>query len=123
MTLNFIASTIWADDLEQARQFYTNIIGLETIEENRDDRALFKLGHNQYLFIIKGQPSAPTKSAIKNFPVVAFRVEDIDKTFEMLSAHGIKTLNGIESDDWSRWVLLYDPAGNLIELAELTKEL
>jgi catechol-2,3-dioxygenase len=105
MKSKFIASTIWAEDLKEASNFYTNIIGLEKIQENRSDRLLFKLGENQYLFIIKGTPSQPMDPAIDNFPVVAFRVDNIETTFENLTANGIKALNGIES------------------LAELTKEL
>ena len=123
MTSKFIASTIWAEVLSEASKFYSDVIGLNIISENRDDRLLFKLGEDQYLFIIEGTPSPTKNSAIENFPVVAFRVENIEKTYDDLTARGIKTLHGIESDDWSRWAILHDPAGNLIELAELIKQL
>jgi len=96
MTSNFIASTIWAENLKETANFYTDIIGLEIIPENRDDRLLFGLGKNQYLFIIKGKPLPIKESAIENFPVVVFRVDNIEMTFEHLTANGIKTLNGIE---------------------------
>lgn len=37
---------------------------------------------------------------------------------EHLGLHGVKMPWGVESDSVSRWVMLTDPAGNLIELEQ-----
>jgi hypothetical protein len=37
---------------------------------------------------------------------------------ERLRLHGVEMPWGVESDSASRWVMLTDPAGNLIELVQ-----
>jgi len=37
---------------------------------------------------------------------------------EQLGLHGVEMPWGVESDSVSRWVMLTDPAGNLIELVQ-----
>jgi predicted enzyme related to lactoylglutathione lyase len=55
-------------------------------------------------------------NAINNI-IVAFAVDDLDAAVERLHAHQIDLSWSIEEDANSRWVILCDPAGNLIELA------
>jgi hypothetical protein len=69
--------------------------------------------------ILKGKPSIDWQAA--RFPLWAFEVEDLDVTVEELQQQKIQLPWGIEQDATSRWVMLYDPAGNLIELAEFSK--
>jgi hypothetical protein len=39
----------------------------------------------------------------------------LDQAIAKLSAHQVELPWGIEQDAGSRWVMFYDPAGNLIE--------
>jgi predicted enzyme related to lactoylglutathione lyase len=98
-------------------------IGLEIIHDHTAERVHFRLGENRYLVLLKGKPHPATDTVIERFPVVAFEVDDLEEAAARLEAHGVETLRGIEEDSWSRWVMLHDPAGNLIELAVFTKSL
>jgi len=115
--------SLWAEDVPEAAKFYRDVIGLEMIHHHTAERVHFRLGENRYLVILKGKPHPATKTAIERFPVVAFEVDDLEKAVERLEAHGVGTLKGVEEDSWSRWVMLHDPAGNLIELAVFTDSL
>jgi predicted enzyme related to lactoylglutathione lyase len=50
--------------------------------------------------------------------MIAFAVEDLDSAVERLNHHGVEMPWGVESDSNSRWVMFYDPGGNLIELVQ-----
>jgi catechol 2,3-dioxygenase-like lactoylglutathione lyase family enzyme len=115
--------SLWAENMPETAKFYRDVIGLEMIHEHIAERVHFRLGENRYLVLLKGKPHPATETAIERFPLVAFEVDDLEKAYKRLQDHGVETLKGIEEDSWSRWVMLYDPAGNLIELAVFTKSL
>jgi catechol 2,3-dioxygenase-like lactoylglutathione lyase family enzyme len=115
--------SLWTENVPETAKFYRDVIGLEMIHEHTADRVHFRLGEHRYLVLLKGTPHPATDTAIERFPVVAFEVDDLEKAVERLAAHGVETLKGIEEDSWSRWVMLHDPAGNLIELAVFTRSL
>jgi predicted enzyme related to lactoylglutathione lyase len=68
-----------------------------------------------YLAILRGQPIHPPDAEV--FPLVALSVEDLDAAVERLKLRKVELVQEIEEDSTSRWVLLRDPGGNLIELA------
>jgi len=103
--------SLWAEDVPTTAHFYRDVIGLRLLPHH-GDRPHFDVG-GTYLTILKGTPHpAPTR-----FPIVAFAVDDLDAAIERLRAHRVELRWGIEEDADSRWVMLHDPAGNLIELA------
>ncbi len=103
--------SLWAENVVATAHFYRDVIGLRLLPHH-GDRPHFDLG-GTYLTILKGTPNpAPTR-----FPIAAFAVDDLDAAIDRLRAHRVELPWGIEEDAGSRWVMLYDPAGNLIELA------
>ena len=115
--------SLWAENVPETAKFYRDVIGLEMIHHNAAERVHFTFGKNRYLVLLKGKPHPATETAIERFPVVAFEVDDLEKAYKQLQDHGVETLAAIEEDSWSRWVMLHDPAGNLIELAVFTDTL
>jgi len=115
--------SLWAENVPGNAKFYRDVIGLEMIHEHTAERVHFRLGENRYLVLLKGKPHPATDTAIEHFPVIAFHMDDLEKAVERLEAYGVGTLEGIKEDSWSRWVMLHDPAGNLIELAVFTRSL
>jgi hypothetical protein len=55
------------------------------------------------------------------FPAIAFAVEDLDQAIQHLQTHHVELPWGVEAGAEERWILFYDPAGNLIEFVEWTK--
>ena len=84
------------------------------------DRPHFDLG-GVCLVILKGRSLPPLDPVPARFPIVAFAVDDLDAAVERLRAHHVELPWGIEEDAGSRWVMLRDPAGNLIELANFNR--
>ena len=107
--------SLWAEDVIAAAHFYREVIGLRLLDHH-GDRPHFDLG-GIHLVILKGRPLPPIDPVPSRFSIVAFAVDDLDAAVADLRAHHIDLPWGIEEDSGSRWVMFYDPAGNLIELA------
>jgi catechol 2,3-dioxygenase-like lactoylglutathione lyase family enzyme len=111
--------SLWAEDVPACAHFYRDVIGLRLLVHH-GDRPHFDLG-GLYLVILKGRPLPPRDPVPDRFPIVAFAVDDLEAAVDQLRARQIDLPWGIEEDSDSRWVMLYDPAGNLIELAHFKK--
>ncbi len=107
--------SLWAEDVAATAHFYRDVIGLKLLMHDQH-RPHFDLG-GIYLVILQGRPIPPLDPVPTLFPIVAFAVDDLDATVERLRAQQIDLPWGVEEDADSRWVMLRDPAGNLIELA------
>jgi catechol 2,3-dioxygenase-like lactoylglutathione lyase family enzyme len=112
--------SLWATDLPVTAHFYRDVIGLRLIPHH-GGRVAFELGNGEHLVILQGQPVPVGDAQTDPFPAIAFQVDDLDKAVEILQAHGVSLPWGVEEDETARWVMFYDPAGNLIELAQLSK--
>jgi hypothetical protein len=53
--------------------------------------------------------------------VVAFSIPDLDIVIEKLRLHDVELPWGVETSASGRWVMFHDPAGNLVELVEITQ--
>jgi catechol 2,3-dioxygenase-like lactoylglutathione lyase family enzyme len=104
--------TLWAEDVALSAHFYRDAIGLPLASHH--DRPHFDLG-GVYLTILKGKATVASAS---RFPSIAFSMDDLDVAIEHLQSHQVELPFGVEENNENRWVMIYDPAGNLIELAE-----
>ena len=109
------------DDIERARQFYENTLGLNVTEEN--GMLGLHIPDGGDILIYPKPDHTPATFTILNFPV-----EDIDRAVEDLTGRGIEMMRyegmnqdekGIMRDDHSppiAWFL--DPAGNVLSVLE-----
>jgi catechol-2,3-dioxygenase len=115
--LNKIAVlALWAPDVHSAALFYQHAIGLPRVDVP---------GHHPHfdldgttLVLLPGRPAAAQDAVPERFPLVAFTVPDLEAAIERLRQHQVPLPWGIESQPGTRWIMLHDPAGNLIELVE-----
>jgi predicted enzyme related to lactoylglutathione lyase len=116
---NIAVVSLWAEDVPTAAHFYRDVIGLQLLSHHshHDGRPHFDLG-GTYLTILKGKPIPAQNAEPSHFPLIAFAVDDLDSTIERLRAHGIELPKDVAESADSRWVMLHDPAGNLIELVQ-----
>ena len=112
--------SLWAEDVPATTHFYRDVINLRLLPHH-DDRPHFDLG-GIYLAILKGKPIAAQNATPARFPIVAFAVDDLDAAVDRLRAHGVEMPWGVEEDADSRWVMLRDPAGNVVELAYFKRD-
>jgi len=119
MNARLAVISLWTQDVPATAHFYRDVIGLRLMPHH-GDRPHFDLG-GVYLAILKGRPIAAQNSVPDRFPVVAFAVDDLDAAVKQLRAHRVEMPWRVEEDADSRWVMLRDPAGNLIELAQFKR--
>jgi catechol 2,3-dioxygenase-like lactoylglutathione lyase family enzyme len=112
--------SLWAEDVPATVHFYRHIIGLPLLPHHAHPPA-FELGPGEYLAIVEGQPAFAREPGGSRFPVLAFAVRDLDEAVEHLLRHDIEPVQGTETGPPERWIRIYDPAGNLIELAQFDR--
>jgi catechol 2,3-dioxygenase-like lactoylglutathione lyase family enzyme len=95
--------------------FYQNVLGLPLALVDLG-RPHFDFGGG-YLTILPGQPYKAQDSMQSRFPVIAFAVDDLHETIRQLKSHDVEMPWGVEEDNDSRWIMFYDPGGNLLEVA------
>lgn len=113
------------DDLDAARTFYTETLGIE-VEEQMDGMILeLQLADGERPVIIYPKPDhEPASFTVLNFPV-----DDIEATVDALVAHGVQLerYDGFEHDtrgiagggeDGPRIAWFTDPAGNILSVIE-----
>jgi catechol 2,3-dioxygenase-like lactoylglutathione lyase family enzyme len=117
MDLNIAVITLWANNFEETLEFYKEVLGINNIHLEMNGVVHFKI--NEVLFtVMQGKPGKAENSFIPRFPIVAFSVEDIEETSRMLMENETDLPWGIEENATAKWIMLFDPAGNLIEFVQ-----
>lgn len=111
-----------ATDLDAARDFYRDKVGLEILHENAD-AVTFKCATNQ-LSITKS-----TVGTADNQTQAAWRVDDLDAELVALRSRGVKivdydmpglkTVDGIADLGFARMAWFIDPAKNCLGVMQL----
>jgi catechol 2,3-dioxygenase-like lactoylglutathione lyase family enzyme len=117
MIINMAVVTLWADNFEETVIFYKRVLGMNDVQQESEGIIHFKI--DDILFtVMKGKPAKATNSINPRFPIVAFSVEDIQKSFNILKENKVELPWGIEESAAAKWIMFNDPAGNLIELVQ-----
>jgi catechol-2,3-dioxygenase len=116
MNARIAVVSLWAEDVLACTHFYRDVIGLRLLPHH-GMRPHFDLD-GCYLTILKGRPTPAQDAEPARFPLLAIAIDDLDRAVERLQNHDVPLPWGIESNPASRWVMFYDPAGNLVELVQ-----
>ncbi len=116
-------AALYAGDLEAARHFYHDVLGLEVVSSLQDRGIAFRCGATVLLVF------DPARTRVRDAGVpthgatgaghVAFVVEDADleKWREHLASCGVAIEEEVKWPRGDRSLYFRDPAGNVIELA------
>ncbi len=117
-----IAPTLPVTNLERARRFYGETLGLRLSEE-MPDGLMFASSSGGRLLVY--QRSAPTKA---DNTACAFDVDDLDAvmrslrqrgvTFEEYDLPGLKTVNGVATMGNRKGAWFKDPDGNILSVGQ-----
>src|SRR5918995_396368 len=109
------------DDLEKARAFYADTLGIEVSEEN--GLVNLKLAGDRDTLIYPKPDFTPATYTILNFPV-----PDIDEAVDELTKRGVRfeRYEGFDQDEKGVWrgeggppiAWFTDPAGNILSVLE-----
>lgn len=112
-------TVLYAGELEAARSFYRDVLGLREVEEG-----MFRLDDGGVLLLFdparSAQPGRPVPShgPIGGSVHVAFAVDNLDGWPERLAAAGVELEHEHAWPRGARSLYVRDPAGNSVELVE-----
>jgi len=110
------------DDLQRAREFYGETLGIEVTEEAQEGLLTLHLGGDRPTLIYEKPDLEPANYTILNFPV-----DDIDEAVDGLTSRGVQfeRYEGFEQDEKGvargegpniAWFT--DPAGNILSVLQ-----
>jgi catechol 2,3-dioxygenase-like lactoylglutathione lyase family enzyme len=116
--LSFNRILIFAPDLDRARRFYTDVLGLHLL--SGDDRALtFKAPTFTMTVFPCSDDIAPQHYSERPGASVAFTVSSLEAAISELTAKGVKFLHSApNTGPIGRYVAFTDPFGTVFELME-----
>jgi catechol 2,3-dioxygenase-like lactoylglutathione lyase family enzyme len=113
------------DDLERAREFYSETLGLKTsVLDEENGLMVLHIAGDRNTLVYRKPDFTPATYTILNFPV-----DDVDEAVDQLTARGVRfeRYDGFEQDEkgiargagpniaWFK-----DPAGNILSVLEET---
>jgi catechol 2,3-dioxygenase-like lactoylglutathione lyase family enzyme len=117
-----VLATIPAQDLERARSFYADKLGLTPAEE-RPDGLRYRCGNGDFLlFQSSGAPSGTHTQLgwdVRDLDGTVAALRDKGVVFEEYDLPGFTTVNGIAEVDGTRGAWLKDSEGNLLAVGEI----
>jgi catechol 2,3-dioxygenase-like lactoylglutathione lyase family enzyme len=112
-----------AKDLDAARSFYHETLGLEILREDPGDRIVFRCGGGTQIAVtLSTTGTADTQTQL------AWRVPDVRAEVAALRAHGVRieeytapdpiTVDGVADmgHSWAAWFI--DPSGNVLAVVQ-----
>ena len=117
------AITLFEEDLEAARRFYGDVLGLELVFET-DDSAVYGLGETVLNLLDAAKapglvaPLAAADGSAGARSVFTVKVDDVDAAAAELERQGVEFVYGPRDQPWGiRAALFRDPGGHLWELS------
>lgn len=118
-----IHPVLLAKDLDAARAFYHDKLGLPILVEREDEAIEFRCGSGTKLAVTKS-----TTGTADSQTQVGWTVEDLEATLAELRGRGVKiedydlpgfkTTNGVADFGFARMAFMVDPGGNALAILE-----
>lgn len=113
------ALCLLVEDLNKSLAFYRDTLGL-VVNSTDDGYIDFKLGDTLYALFQKDKATAMFDSSHMTTGggcVIAFPVEDVAKTCEVLKQKGVEIFEGPKTMPWGQTVAYFkDPDNNILEI-------
>lgn len=116
-------SSFSTDNLEEAKEFYSNVLGLEVSHDTKMDILSLHLANGSEVTIYPKENHSPA-----TFTVLNFIVDDIDKAVDALTEKGIEfeqytgeiqtDEKGISKGGGVSIAWFKDPAGNILSILQ-----
>ena len=120
-----LAATIAVRDLDAAKDFYNNKLGLTISRDMAPEAFMCEAGNGSMMLVYRRPNHDPSAATIASFQVSDARktVDDLKGrgvTFEDYDLPGIKTENNVASmPDGTKAAWFTDPDGNIIAVGEM----
>jgi predicted enzyme related to lactoylglutathione lyase len=114
--LRMVGAELYFDDLERAKQFYRDTLGLDVTKEAAGQFAQFDAGNGFICLERKGAENYPSQDKA----VLFLEVADLTATVRSLGSERIVRYEP-KSGGRSPWAVLHDPEGHNIVLRQASK--
>ncbi len=120
-----IETCIYSSDLESMKNFYTDILGLSVIQEERDKLIFLKAGESMLLIFDPARTrtdngSLPAHGALTPPSSIHFAMEIEEREYhaskQLLVSKNIAIEKEVNWNSHVKSIYFRDPAGNLVEL-------
>jgi catechol 2,3-dioxygenase-like lactoylglutathione lyase family enzyme len=110
------------DDLDRARRFYEDVLGLRLTDEAMDGVASLQLGGGTHVLVYAKPDHTPASFTVLNFPV-----PDVERAVDDLTARGVEFLRYDQPPTDEKGIMraggpliawFTDPAGNVFSVIE-----
>jgi catechol 2,3-dioxygenase-like lactoylglutathione lyase family enzyme len=117
-------ATVAVSDLDRAKKFYQETLGLEVLDE-RSDGVRYKDGAGGWFLVYPSQFAGTAKSTGMSFEVTSVQeavkeLRDRGVVFEDYDMPGLKTTDGIAEIQGAKGAWFKDPDGNILAVGEST---
>ena len=107
---------IFVEDLNEAAQFYENVVGLKR-SWTADDVVIFE--SNPGIVIETANDEARDEGLVGRFTGISFETDNAAALYQHLQAGGIPLHGPPEEQPWGGIMFADDPSGNIITFLEL----
>lgn len=110
--------TIRVNDIEQAEEFYGDILGFELLRKMGQSMAVYQVGDEDTLVLVEAETSYDPSSRDYRVDHFGFYLDSEDKVDEMAEyfrEKEVSILSGPANRKRGRFVFISDPDGNMLE--------
>jgi catechol 2,3-dioxygenase-like lactoylglutathione lyase family enzyme len=118
MNLSFAEVQTFVSDLEAARRFYVDVLGLELIRES-EHWLILDISGNQFIIMNGARPNTKRETyGTECATVLCLLSDDIHRDYDTLRARGVEFFSRVNKVPEGEYVAFQDPDGNLLELIQ-----
>ncbi|GAC1514580.1 MAG: glyoxalase/bleomycin resistance/dioxygenase family protein [Pseudarthrobacter sp.] len=115
-----------AKDINRAKDFYRDKLGLESADALEEDSLLYKCGNGTSFLVYQTDNAGSAKNTQMGWETdnLEQELEDLRSrgvVFEDYDFPGLKTENGVAANDWGKSAWFLDSEGNILVLTQRAK--
>lgn len=118
-----IMAVLPAKDINRAKEFYRDKLGLEPSGSLEEDSLLYRCGNGTGFLVYQTDNAGTAKNTQMGWETNDFdaEMEELRRrgvVFEDYDQPGLKTENGVASSDWGKSAWFLDSEGNILNITQ-----
>lgn len=118
-----IIAVLPAKDINRAKDFYRDKLGLEPAETPEEDSLMYRGGHGTGFLVYQTDNAGTAKNT-----QMGWTTDNLEREMEELRARGVvfeeydqpglKTENGVATNEWGKAAWFLDSEGNILNISQ-----
>ena len=120
-----ILAVLPAKDINRAKDFYRDKLGLESSDSMEEDSLLYRCGNGTAFLVYQTENAGTAKNTQMGWDTdnLEREMEELrgrGVVFEDYDQPGLKTENGVATSDWGKGAWFLDSEGNILSVTQRT---